>query len=89
MTLERIKEFSKSQQLLILGSEFKRAEVWQSKDEEKYKAALDRASQILDLIAGDEKWREQKAMLEGLGKEMSRFRQKGNQEGIEVLYRAL
>ncbi|GEM_PF-6101075 len=89
MTLERIKEFSKSQQLLILGSEFKRAEVWQEKDEEKYKAALDRALQILDLIAQDEKWQEQKAMLEGLGEEIVRFRQKENAKGIEALYRAL
>ena len=43
MKLDRWKNFSKRQQLLMIGSEFMRAKAWQSKDKEKFILALERA----------------------------------------------
>ena len=51
MTLERLEKFSEREQLLILGSEFERARVWQNdKNSEEYTGALTRALEIIDLM---------------------------------------
>jgi hypothetical protein len=73
MTLERLKTFSKREQLLFLMSEFERARVWQAKNESGFKGALERGFKLLDLMFGDPKWREELLMLLTLRSEMAKF----------------
>lgn len=89
MTLDRIKTFSKSQQFLILGSEFERARVWQDKDREKFRMALSRALELIDLILKDPKWEAQAHLIEFLREEVLKFYTEENKGSVAVLYQAL
>ncbi|MBU3925619.1 hypothetical protein KJ763_00405 [Patescibacteria group bacterium] len=66
MQLERWKKFSKKEQLRALSAEFLRAGIWQKKDNDNYKSAIERAISIVDFSINDEKWLKQKKILFGL-----------------------
>lgn len=89
MNLDRWKTFSKSQQLLMIGSEIIRAKVWQRKDDEKFRNALARGMRLTELCQSDEKWQSTKAMLVGLQEEFQKFFNKSRTDDISILYRAL
>jgi len=89
MTIERLAKFSKHDQLLILGSEFERARVWQNTDQEKFRLALDRALEIINLLLLDPKWNWELDQLSFLRDEILKFASGENKEEIGVLYRAL
>lgn len=73
MTLERLKTFSKREQLLFLMSEFERARVWQGKGDSEFRGALERGFGLLDLMFGDPKWREELLTLLTLRSEIAKF----------------
>ena len=58
MQLERWQKFTRREQLLFLGSELERARVWQAQDPEKFRSALERALEFIDLSLADSQWRE-------------------------------
>ncbi len=89
MTPERMRTFSKHDQMLFVGSEFERARVWQHNDQEKFHGALARAEELLLLIMGDPKWSADLPMLKGLQSEVKRFASGIAKENIAILYRAL
>lgn len=89
MTLERMRTFSKHDQMLFVGSEFERARVWQHNDEGKFRGALVRAEELLKLVMKDPKWQEYLPMLEGLLHEVKRFATGAAKESVAILYRAL
>lgn len=89
MTPERWTTFSKSQQLLMVGSEIMRAKVWQGKDENNFRAALERGLELIDLCKKDSKWNNAQAMLLGLQQEFNNFAAKTRTDDISILYRAL
>ncbi len=45
------------EQLANVGSEAGRARIWQGKDEERFRGAVDRALDLLDLTLEDPRWR--------------------------------
>jgi hypothetical protein len=89
MTIERWKLFSKSRQLLMIGSEIMRAKIWQAKDEEKFISALERCLDLIDLSLQDSRWRGNYLMLLYLRDEVGKFYIGENKESIEILYKAL
>ncbi|HLD61694.1 MAG TPA: hypothetical protein VI998_01845 [Patescibacteria group bacterium] len=50
-------EFSLIEQMANVGSEISRAVLWQNKDEQVFKNAVDRALELLDLTIQDSRWR--------------------------------
>ena len=48
---------SLSEQLANIGSEVGRAAKWQGKDEEKFRGAVSRVSELFDLILEDQRWK--------------------------------
>lgn len=89
MTFEKLLKFSKSEQLLFVGSELERARVWQNKDEEKFKSALERAMELIDLIINDKRWLNFLSALFWLRQELAKFYIGENKYDVSVLYRAL
>ncbi len=88
MEINRWKNFSKSQQLLTIGSEFMRAKSWQSKDREKFLSALDRAFELIDLILKDPKWSDNFLMILKLREEVAKFYALKRTDDILFLYNA-
>ncbi len=91
MTLERWQSFSKSQQLLMLGSEIVRAKVWQNQpsDKDKFLSAIERALELIDLTLNDRRWQENFFNLLYLRDELVKFFLGLNKENIEILLKAL
>ena len=89
MELERWKKFTKQQQLLMIGSEFMRARVWQGRDQEKFLAALEQAFELIDFTLSDEKWENNLLMLLGLRNEVAKFYTLKRTDDISLLYNAL
>jgi len=89
MNLDRWQTFTKSQQLLMIGSEIMRAQVWQGKDEEKFGGALERGLALVDFTLKDPKWSGDIAMIEGLRDEMRKFSDHERTDNISILYAAL
>lgn len=89
MDLSRWISFSKSEQLLMIGTEFERAKVWQDSDQDKFKSALERALGLVDLTLEDPKWKENLRMLLVLRGEISKFYIGERRDSVEVLYQIL
>ena len=89
MNLDRWTTFTKSQQLLMIGSEIMRAQVWQGKDDEKFRGAIERGLTLADLTLRDPKWAEDAPMIEGLRDEMGKFLNHERTDDIQILYAAL
>jgi len=89
MELNRWKNFSKRQQLLMIGSEFIRAKTWQTKDQEKFLSALARALELIDLTISDNKWKNYLRMILGLREEVTKFYTSKCTDDILFLYNAL
>ncbi|MDP1688713.1 MAG: hypothetical protein Q8L47_01105 [bacterium] len=89
ITLEYLKKFSKSHQLMMIGAELERARVWQRKDEENFKGAISRALELIDIMLHDMRWLGQIAMLLGLRNELSSYYIGDKQSDISKLYQAL
>lgn len=89
MTAERWQAFTKSQQMLFIGSELQRAEVWQGKNEENFRGALERGLALLDLSLDDPRWRDNLSMLLGLRVKMAEFYIGADKQAISILYAAL
>ena len=89
MTSERWQTFTKSQQMLFIGSELQRAEVWQGKDDGKFRGALERGLTLLDLSLDDPQWHDSLPMLLGLREKMAEFYINMDVQNIGVLYAAL
>ncbi len=89
MELERWLTFSKRDQLLMIGSEIMRAQVWQAKDEEKFSGALERGLALVNLTLRDPKWAEDMPMIEGLRDEILKFSRHERVDDIQILYAAL
>lgn len=89
MTLERFKNFSKNQQLLMLGSEIMRAKTWQNKDNNNFILNLERAFELIDLTIADPKWQEQIYNLFYLRSKIAEFYAGLDKSDIEILYKAL
>ena len=89
MTEDRWRNFSKHDQLLMIGSELERARVWQGKDDENFKGALKRGLDMVKLSKSDPQWREWQYAINGLELEVQK--QIGNESRIEILslYQAL
>ena len=89
MDLNRWKNFTKSQQLLMIGSEFMRAKTWQHKDREKFILALERALELIDLTLSDHKWENNLRMLLGLREEVAKFYTAKRRDDVSLLYNVL
>jgi len=89
MKLSRWKNFSKRQQLLMIGSEFMRAKAWQGKNQENFLSALERALELIDLTISDDKWKENLRMILKLREEVAKFYTAKRTDDISFLYRAL
>lgn len=89
MDLNRWKNFNKSQQLLMIGSEFMRAKTWQYKDQEKFLSALERALELIDLTLSDHKWENNLRMLLGLREEVANFYTAKRTDDVSLLYNVL
>lgn len=89
MDSNRFRSFNKTQQLLMLGSEFARARAWQGKDEKNFLLALERALELIDLIIPDSKWKANLSMLLGLREETTKFYTFERKDDVEILYNAL
>ena len=89
MTEDRWRNFSKHDQLLMIGSELERARVWQRKDDENFKSALKRGLDMIKLSKNDPQWCEWQDAIDGLELEVQK--QIGNESQIEILslYQAL
>lgn len=89
MKLNRWKNFTQHEQLLMIGSEFMRAKVWQKKDQEKFLSALERALILIDLTLSDSKWENKLRMILGLREETAKFYTTKCADDISLLYNAL
>ncbi len=89
MTSERWRQFSKHDQMLFIASEFERANVWQNKDNEKFRGALERALTLIDLTLDDEKWKNDLSSLLGLRDETAKFYIGERSDAVGVLSEAL
>ena len=89
MDLNRWKNFNKSQQLLMIGSEFMRAKTWQYKDREKFISALERALNLIDLTLSDAKWKDNLSMILRLREEITKFYTSARTDDILLLYKVL
>ena len=89
MKLERWQTFSKSRQLLFIGSELERARVWQYDNENNYKIALERAMELVDLTLQDKKWKSDSYQLLYLRNEIAKYYIGEATSGIGELYAAL
>jgi hypothetical protein len=89
MNLNRWKNFTKSQQLLMIGSEFMRAKTWQYNDREKFLSALERALNLIDLTLSDTKWKDNFSMILRLREEITKFYTSARTDDILLLYKVL
>jgi len=89
MELSRWEKFNKSQQLLMIGSEFLRAKTWQYNDQEKFSSALERALELIDLTLSDSKWKDNLRILLGLREEVVKFYTAQRTDDVSLLYNAL
>ncbi len=89
MELNRWKNFDKRQQILMIGSEFMRAKVWQGKDQHNFLSALERSLELIDLTVSDEKWKNNLSMLLVLREEAAKFYAAKRTDDIFSLYKAL
>lgn len=62
----RWRALSLAEQLGNIGSEVHRALCWQGKDEERFRAAVERTLELFDLTLDDPRWRD--AALSGTGR---------------------
>ena len=88
MTQDRFETFSKSQQLLMIGSEIMRAKVWQNKNQDNFLSALERGLELVDFSLADPKWRDQTYILIFLRNKISEFYAGLASYDIETLYKA-
>ena len=70
---ERWQKFSQYDQLLAMAAELTRAQIWQYKDQEKFKLALERSLELIDLSLEDKKWVENFFVLLVLRQEVAKF----------------
>ena len=89
MDQNRWNDFSKREQLLTIGAEFMRANVWQQKSRQNFSLALERALELIDLTISDEKWKDNLSMLFVLRGIVAEFYIFKRQEDISFLYNAL
>lgn len=90
MQLERWKKFSKREQLSALSAEFLRAEIWQGKNEDNFKSAVERSISLVDFSINDEKWKNYNKMLFGLRDILAEiYLNKSSIKNINILNRAL
>lgn len=89
MELSRWEKFSKNQQLLMIGSEFLRAETWQYKDQEKFFSALERALELIDLTLQDSQWRDNLRMILRLREIVGQFYTLQRTDDVSLLYNVL
>jgi hypothetical protein len=89
MILERWQTFSKREQLLHTGAEFERARICEEESNSDGRAlALKRALELIHLSLQDSKWRDERAMIETLEKEVKRF-QDYDSHGVALLYQVI
>lgn len=88
MILERFKTFSKSQQLLMIGSEIMRAKVWQNKNQDNFISVLERGLELIDFSLADPKWKTNLFILLFLRDKISEFYVGLARYNIETLYQA-
>lgn len=89
MELKRWKNFTKRQQLMMIGAEFMRAKTWQHKDQNKFLSALNRVLELIDLAISDDKWRDNLLMVLRLRDEVAKFYVAKRTDDILFLYKAL
>lgn len=89
MDINRWKNFTKRQQLLIIGAEFMRAQNWQEKDREKFLLALERALELIDLTLSDKKWKNNLQMILVLREEVAKFFIAQRKDNFSVICNAL
>ena len=73
----------------MIGTEFKRAEEWQNQDMEKFRGALERAIELIDLTLKDDKWRGNSKPLLVLRNEVAKFYIGERKDSVSILYSAL
>ncbi len=86
MEIERWRNFTKSQQFLMIGSELMRAKAWQGKDREKFISALERALDLVGLTLRDNKWQNNFSMILWLREEIAKFYTSKRTDDILSLY---
>ena len=90
MTQERWNAFSKRDQLLMIGSEFERARVWEQDQRGKeFLGALERALNLIAFARNDPKWDEEMAQIIGLEEEVKTFQSGNSRREVAILYRML
>ena len=89
MKQDRWNTFLKREQLLFIGSEFERARVWQSEDQENFIRALEQALALIDLTVEDPKWKNNMLQLLTLRAEVAQFYTGENKKEVSLLYAAL
>jgi len=89
MTLERWITFSKHEQLLFITSELERARVWEKSDNEKFRSALTRGLELIDLALQDDQWKDGFPMLQGLRDETAKLQSGTGTMSTVMLLRAL
>ena len=104
MEQNRWKNFTKREQIMMIGAEFMRAKTWQhknpslrsgtlfpngNKDQDKFHLALERALELIDLTLSDDKWRDNTLALLRLRDEVAKFYVAERTDDISFLYKAL
>ena len=89
MTEDRWRNFSKHDQLLMIGSELERARVWHGKDDDNFKGALKRGLDMVKLSKSDPQWREWQDAIAGLELEVQKQIDNKSETKILSLWQAL
>jgi hypothetical protein len=89
MTKERWHQFSKREQLLAIFAELERARVWQNKNENNFKNALERALLLIDFSINAQQWKGQTLTLWVLRNEVARFYIRERTDSIQWLSAAI
>lgn len=88
MEISRWENFTKRQQLMMIGAELMKAKVWQYKDEDKFTLTLCRALELIDLSIIDDKWKDSLLMILRLRDEVAKFYIKERTDDILIISRA-
>lgn len=89
ITSDRWSSFGRREQLLFIASELERARIWQEKDKELFRAALERTLNLVDLTLEGRLSPLELPMFLAFRNEVAMFYLGDRSESIEVLSRAL
>ena len=88
MNADRWEKLSANDELRAIAAEVARAKVWERKDKDNFKSAIERALELIDLSLSEPRWKGRLLMLLYLRTELTLFYTE-QKNGIETLYATL